>query len=317
MKTGSRVVTGFLIVLSLIMISCFEGDDIPDFNEQLQKDIAAIDSHLSANNISDVIVDNSGIRYVIHRRTTGKRATIDSCATVNYKGLLMTGEKFDEGANFSFPVRGVIEGWRIGISLLHEGDSVTFYIPSVYAYGYEGMPPEIPRNANLIFHVGLTNVGTTYRGSDDTCLSNDNTLNYWEQLEADISAIDSYLTENNISAVQDASGIRYIIHRDGEGNKPTIDSCVTTDYRGEFLTDGQGFDEGSNVSFPLSGVIEGWKIGIPLLSEGDSATLYIPSGLGYGYYGYPPEIPGNANLIFHVAIKKVGQTYNSSDRSCN
>ena len=317
MKSGFRVVTGFFVVLSLIMTSCFEGDDIPDFNEQLQKDIAAIDSHLAANNINDVIVDDSGIRYVIHRRTTGKRPTIDSCATANYRGLLLTGEQFDAGENFSFPVRGVIEGWRIGILLLREGDSATFYIPSVYAFGYHGMPSEIPSNANLVFHVGLSHVGTTLKGSDKTCVSNENTLNYWEQLEEDISEIDTYLAENNITAVQDESGIRYVVHRDGQGNQPTIDSCVTTNYVGEFLTDGQEFDAGTNVSFPLSSVIDGWKIGIPLLSEGDSATLYIPSGLGYGYYGYPPEIPGNANLIFHVAVNKVGQTYNSSNRSCN
>ncbi|HEU5147854.1 MAG TPA: FKBP-type peptidyl-prolyl cis-trans isomerase, partial [Chryseosolibacter sp.] len=76
-------------------------------------------------------------------------------------------------------------------------------------------------------------------------------------------------------------------------------------------------DKGTNISFPLNSVIDGWRIGIPLLTVGDSATLYIPSGYAYGYYGYPPEIPSNANLIFNVAVKNVGQTYKTSDRSCN
>lgn len=137
------------------------------------------------------------------------------------------------------------------------------------------------------------------------------------QLEKDIAAIDSYLASKNITAEQHSSGLRFKIHTTGSGNEPTVDSCVTANYKGLLMAGETEFDKGTNVSFPLGQVIEGWRIGIPLLQEGDSATLYIPSGLGYGYYGYPPEIPSNANLIFHVAIKKVGRSYNSSNRSCN
>ena len=139
-----------------------------------------------------------------------------------------------------------------------------------------------------------------------------------EQFQKDVAAIDSYLAANNIDAIEDNSGIRYVVHIDSVGGKkPTIDSCVTVSYVGKLLSNEQKFDEGPNVSFPLKGVIHGWRIGIPLLNVGDSATLYIPSGLAYGAYGYPPEIPGNSNLIFHVAVKKVGTTYKTSDRSCN
>lgn len=140
-----------------------------------------------------------------------------------------------------------------------------------------------------------------------------------EQLQSDLAVIDNYLVANNIVAQKDPDGfVRYVIHRDSvNGTKPTIDSCVTATYAGKLLSSGQKFDEGVSVSFPLNGVIDGWKIGIPLLNEGDSATLYIPSGLAYGYYGYAPDIPSNANLIFNVALKKVGSTYKTSDRSCN
>lgn len=153
-----------------------------------------------------------------------------------------------------------------------------------------------------------------------SCMMNDNEdfPDFNEQLQSDIAAIDNYLAANNIDAIEDASGIRYVLRFDSVGGiKPTIDSCVTANYSGRLLSTGVEFDKGTNISFPLSGVIDGWKLGIPLLNEGDSATLYIPSGLAYGYYGYPPEIPSNANLIFHVAIKKVGSAYKSTDRSCN
>jgi FKBP-type peptidyl-prolyl cis-trans isomerase FkpA len=141
-----------------------------------------------------------------------------------------------------------------------------------------------------------------------------------EQLAKDLETIDNYLQANNIQNVQqDAGGfIRYVVYYDSVGGKkPTLDSCVTANYVGKLLMNGQQFDDGTNISFPLNGVIDGWKIGIPLLNVGDSATLYIPSGLGYGYYGFEPDIPSNANLIFNVGVKKVGTTYKSSDRSCN
>lgn len=144
-----------------------------------------------------------------------------------------------------------------------------------------------------------------------------------EQLEKDLTAIDNYLAVNNITAQSDPDGfIRYVIHKDSvNGKKPTIDSCVTANYQGRLMSTGQEFDKGTNISFPLNGVIDGWKIGIPLLNVGDSATLYIPSGLGYGFHGFEPEIPANANLIFHVGVKKVGTTYraptSTTAGSCN
>jgi FKBP-type peptidyl-prolyl cis-trans isomerase FkpA len=154
-----------------------------------------------------------------------------------------------------------------------------------------------------------------------SCMMNDNEdfPDFNEQLQRDLQTIDNYLAGNNIQASQDVDGlIRYVIHRDSlNGSKATIDSCAVANYQGLLLSNGQEFDKGTNFAFPVSGVIDGWKIGIPLLNEGDSATLYIPSGLAYGFYGFEPEIPANANLVFHVAVKKVGKTYRTSDRSCN
>ena len=139
-----------------------------------------------------------------------------------------------------------------------------------------------------------------------------------KQLQADIAAIDDYLTVNNIVAIEDPSGLRYVIHQDStDGKAITVDSCVTATYSGRLLSTGVEFDNGEYISFPLNRVIDGWKLGIPLLKEGESATFYIPSGLGYGDYGHPPDIPANANLIFDVTINKVGTTYKTSDGSCN
>ena len=146
----------------------------------------------------------------------------------------------------------------------------------------------------------------------------DDIPNFNEQLQKDLETIDNYLLANNIQALQDPDGlIRYVIHSDTSGVNPTIDSCVTANYKGILMAGGQVFDTGENISFPLNSVIDGWKIGIPLMNVVDSITLYIPSGLGYGYYGYPPEIPSNANLIFNVGLEKIGSSYSSSTHSCD
>lgn len=149
-----------------------------------------------------------------------------------------------------------------------------------------------------------------------SCMMNDSEdiPNFNEQLLKDLELIDTYLATNGIDAEQDVDGlIRYVVHRDSTNTPmPKIDSCAVANYAGFLLSGGQKFDEGSNFAFPIGGVIDGWKIGIPLMNVGDSVTLYIPSGLAYGYHGFPPDIPSNANLMFNVALKDIGQNYKSS-----
>jgi FKBP-type peptidyl-prolyl cis-trans isomerase len=139
------------------------------------------------------------------------------------------------------------------------------------------------------------------------------------QLQEDVGLIDNYLAAKNIqNYTSHLSGLRYVIYRDSTGTYPTVDSCVTVNYQGLLLANELEFDKGSKVSFRINEVIEGWRIGMSLLNEGDSATLYIPSVYAYGYYGIKEAgIPSNANLIFHVGVTKVGQTFKSSTRSCD
>lgn len=124
-----------------------------------------------------------------------------------------------------------------------------------------------------------------------------------EQLKKDVATIDKYLADNNITAQTDDSGLRYVVTTAGTGIKPTVASTITVKYVGKFLDGGAIFDQSTaGVSFPLANLIKGWQIGFPLLNKGSKATLYIPSGLGYGKQGYPGSIPSNANLIFDVEL---------------
>jgi FKBP-type peptidyl-prolyl cis-trans isomerase len=94
----------------------------------------------------------------------------------------------------------------------------------------------------------------------------------------------------------------------GNGVKPTAASTVKVHYHGT-LPDGTVFDSslgGDPVSFPLKGVIAGWREGLQFMCEGETAMLGIPPEMGYGETGTPDgRIPGGAALFFKIQLIKV------------
>jgi len=136
-----------------------------------------------------------------------------------------------------------------------------------------------------------------------TCTSDD-VITDEERLAMDIETIDNYLSENDIAAMTDESGLRYVIHEEGDGISPELLDNIHVGYFGTLLGETDPFDASDSISFPLNRLITGWQIGFQLLQEGDSATLYIPSGLGYGTTGSGP-IPPNSNLEFIVKLIQV------------
>jgi len=123
------------------------------------------------------------------------------------------------------------------------------------------------------------------------------------QAEKDDQIIKDYLSDNNIDATKHSSGLYYSITDEGSGGHPNANSEVTVRYRG-YLTDGTTFDQtagSSTATFGLGSLIEGWKIGIPLLKEGGKGTFFIPSVLGYGSQG-SGSIPANSVIIFDIEL---------------
>ena len=102
------------------------------------------------------------------------------------------------------------------------------------------------------------------------------------------------------------NGIQYKVNKAGQpkGNKPSATSTVNVDYAGR-LTDGTQFDANNGAAINLGQVIKGWQEIIPMMTEGDSWTVYIPSELGYGEAGGGQVIPGNAVLVFDITLNSV------------
>lgn len=105
-----------------------------------------------------------------------------------------------------------------------------------------------------------------------------------------------------------ASGLQYVVEKEGTGEQPTATDEVTVHYTGRLL-DGTVFDSsvsrGEPATFPLNRVIPGWTEGVQLMKEGAKYTFFIPSDLAYGAQGVPNAIPPHSTLIFDVELIKV------------
>lgn len=107
-----------------------------------------------------------------------------------------------------------------------------------------------------------------------------------------------------------ASGLQYVVEKEGSGAQPTAEDEVTVHYTGKLLN-GQVFDSSVNrgepATFPLNRVIPGWTEGLQLMKAGGKAVFYIPSALAYGSAGAPPMIGPDADLIFTVELISVDE----------
>ena len=107
------------------------------------------------------------------------------------------------------------------------------------------------------------------------------------------------------------SGLEYEELECGDGEEVARGDVIEVHYTGT-LEDGTEFDSSSGgdpIKFALESgnLIEGWVEGIPGMKEGGRRKLTIPSELGYGEAGFPPDIPPDAVLIFEVEIVSIAE----------
>lgn len=98
-----------------------------------------------------------------------------------------------------------------------------------------------------------------------------------------------------------ASGLAYVVLKDGSGASPNASDTVRVHYTG-WTTDGAKFDSsvdrGEPAEFPLSGVIAGWTEGVALMKTGEKSRFWIPEDLAYqGRMGAPKGM-----LVFDIEL---------------
>lgn len=122
---------------------------------------------------------------------------------------------------------------------------------------------------------------------------------------------ENFLEENKTKeGVQTtASGLQYIVIKEGSGEKPQVSSRVKVHYHGTTIRDevfDSSVDRGTPQEFFANQVIPGWTEGLQLMSVGSKYKFFIPQELAYGAF---PRQGGKIKpfdaLIFEVELLEI------------
>lgn len=114
--------------------------------------------------------------------------------------------------------------------------------------------------------------------------------------------------KKNAGVKTTASGLQYIVLKEGSGAHPAATDTVTAHYKGTLLSGKQfdsSYDRNEPLALPLNRVISGWTEGIQLMQPGSKYKFFIPYNLAYGERGAGQDIPPYSTLIFEVELLKI------------
>jgi FKBP-type peptidyl-prolyl cis-trans isomerase len=276
-----------------LILFCLAGClDVSDpTNDQLNLEISAIGDYLKGVTFKHVTEGtNSGIRIGITNFGTGTPPHEGETVKFTYTGRLLSNWSVFETNTFEGKLETIpVNGLRYCIESVLEGTTATFFIPSNYGFGPSGSA-KVPGNTTIVYEVVLEKVTKTALAIS--------------QFKADTTTIHKYLKDRIIAATLHPSGIWYKIENPGTGKSAHIYNIISFHYKGTIISTESVFQEGDISRQMIFGLIDGLKIGVPLLKEGGSATYYIPSGLAYGSVA-STTIPANSNLIFEVKLSSI------------
>ncbi len=128
---------------------------------QAQDDDKLIQDYLKSKNLKAEKTPE-GVYYITTKEGSGANPTIDDRVKCHYKGYLLDGSEFDSSYSrnqpATFPLKGVVKGWQIGIPLIKKGGKATLLIPSTLGYGSRAIGSKIPANSVLLFDVELIDI---------------------------------------------------------------------------------------------------------------------------------------------------------------
>ena len=274
------------IVLALGLIACGKGEVSSD-EVVAEKAVEAKEETPAEEEapVEEEITTSSGLKYIDEVIGTGRLPQKGDRVKVHYTGTLEDDTKFDSSRDrnspfeFTIGIGRVIKGWDEGVATMKVGGKRKLIIPSHLGYGQRGAGKVIPPNATLHFDVELIEVKEKFIDTDFELPGREE------------------VTE---------SGLRMIIHKEGNGEIPQTGQTVIVHYRG-ILENGKEFDsshdKGQPFKFPLGQgrVIKGWDEALSIMSKGEKRTLIIPPDLGYGSRA-KGKIPANSILIFEVEL---------------
>ncbi|MDZ7935177.1 MAG: FKBP-type peptidyl-prolyl cis-trans isomerase [Emticicia sp.] len=279
------------IAFLLVLVSAMIGSSCGSF---LENDIEAI-SKKNAQEITDYISKNNlkmtgtgtGLFYSVDKSSTGANVKVGDEVSFHYTLSLLNGTKFDstsklknEPAKLTYGASNIIAGLAEAISLLKEGESGTFLLPSVIAFGTQSSTV-VPANSNIRIDLEII------------------------KLRSEDQIIDDYVVAIKLPLTEKTStGLRFLRTLEVPAGKQLVAGLTASvKYTGFFASTGKQFDTGQlNVLLGSNSVVKGFEEGILKMKVGEKATLVFPSSLGYGPQGSGAAIPPYSPLIFNIEI---------------
>jgi peptidylprolyl isomerase len=230
----------------------------------------------------------SGVQITLTNLGDGSKIKNGDEVYFHYIGRLADGKIFDNSHDRFKPVQikmgngMVIKGLEEAFKFLYKGDKALVVVPPHLGYGNKDLGI-IPPNSTLQFEIEVVEVKP-----------------YKEYIYQAIAG----------DTIKTSSGLRYIVLKEGNGNLIKPKQKAELHYAG-FLWNGTKFDSSYDKGIPYSftvgagEVIAAWDEALQLMNKGRKLRILVPSQLGYGEQGSPPEIPRNARLIFDIELLEI------------
>jgi FKBP-type peptidyl-prolyl cis-trans isomerase len=231
---------------------------------------------------------DSGLKYEVVTAGSGDAPGEDDVLELKYafwntKGVLLQCSE-TAGGSVKAP-RGdlPLAFMKEAAGLLKKGARLRFEVPPDLCFGEKNQGSALPPNSVTIWELELVGV-----------------------LKA--LPIPPFAMPDDAKLKTTASGLKYEVVEEGEGESPKMGARVLVHYAG-WLTDGKLFDSsygrGEPAEFRVGAVIPGWNEGLQLMKPGATYRFVIPPQLAYGARGAPPKIAPNTTLVFYVQLVKV------------
>lgn len=214
------------------------------------------------------------------------------------------------------------------LQMLSEGDSATVKV-NIDSTSQKGQPrPAGLKGKYIIFQIKVEKV--IAKGNLAQDVFQNRIADYFkgvsEQIKkAEPAKIQKYIADNNLKTTKTASGLNYVITKQGSGPVPSVGDTVEVYYTGHLIGVEKPFETNVKeiamkdkatynpmnpykpIRFPvgMKQVIPGWDEGLLLMNKGSKATLVIPNNLGYGEQGMNPVIPPFSALVFDVEMVNI------------
>ena len=242
---------------------------------------------------NDTITTASGLKYLEIKKGTGKKPGRNDITSVKFTGYILDSagnriifDRVPENKSWNYRVgsKNILEGLNEGIGEMRMGAQFRLIIPSALAFADRKIGIIAPgttvyydlslENITPMTFLTKTNQDTTFIGGlkilkINTPLSN---------IPADSNAM---VIVKYTGYYIDSAGIPYIFENTQEEGKP-----------GQFQLD-------------RNDLIQGMKLALMQLAEGQIAKVYIPANLAYGKMGVAGMIPPDKDLIFDMQVVKV------------